>query len=378
MQSGPWDVFCRVIDNFGDVGVSWRLCTALAARGHAVRLYIDDASGLAWMAPHGAPGVQVLPWADALVETQPGNVVIETFGCALPDAFVARMAAMATAPLWINLEYLSAEPYVERCHGLRSPQFSGPGAGLDKWFFYPGFTPATGGLLRDPPAASAASARAWLAARGWGPAPGERAVLLFGYASAALPALLAALADAPPLTPLAGTPPAIAPATVPTPVQPSTLLWLPPGGLRDQLGQLPLPAGLRPLPLPWLPSTDFDQLLLAADLKLVRGEDSFVRAQLLGAGPLLWQIYPQDDGAHAAKLNAWLDLHLAGSAPDLALAVRRAQQVVNGLAPSPLQLPDLSAWSAQHRRWQANLLAQADLIQQLLAFVAARSGQKSG
>ncbi len=366
MQSGPWDVFCRVIDNFGDVAVSWRLCTALAARGHAVRLWIDDASALAWMAPHGALGVQVLPWADALVETQPGDVVVETFGCALPDAFVARMAAMATAPVWINLEYLSAEPYVERCHGLRSPQISGPGAGLDKWFFYPGFTPATGGLLRDPPAADAASARAWLAARGWAPAPGERAVLLFGYASAALPGLLAALADTPALTPNAATPPS------------STLLWLPPGGLRDQLAQLTLPAGLRPLPLPWLPSIDFDQLLLAADLNLVRGEDSFVRAQLLGAGPLLWQIYPQDDGAHAPKLNAWLGLHLAGSTSELALAVHLAHQVVNGLAPGPLRLPDLDAWGAQQRRWQASLRAQADLCTQLLAFADERSGQKSG
>jgi uncharacterized repeat protein (TIGR03837 family) len=358
MQGCRWDVFCRVIDNFGDVGVGWRLCTALAARGHDVRLWIDDASALAWMAPQGAPGVQVLPWAGAQHAADPGDVVVETFGCALPEAFVARMAARAVPPVWINLEYLSAEGYAQRCHGLRSPQLSGPGAGLDKWFFYPGFTPATGGLLQDPPAPDAAGARAWLAGRGWAPAPGERAVLLFGYPSPALPALLAALAVAP------------------------TLLWLPPGGLQAQLAGLPLPAGLRLQPLPWLPSTDFDRLLVAADLLLVRGEDSFVRGQLLGAGPLLWQIYPQHDGAHGPKLEAWLDLLLAGSPSSLALDIRRLQRLLNGLHGDadgpPLQLPDLAAWGAQQRRWQAGLHAQVDLLSQLLGFVGSRRSGKSG
>jgi uncharacterized repeat protein (TIGR03837 family) len=355
MQQGQrWDVFCRVIDNFGDVGVCWRLCSALAARGLAVRLWIDDASALGWMAPCGAAVVQVRPWDEALQADDPGDVVVEAFGCTLPDAFVARMAAQAVAPVWINLEYLSAESYVERSHGLRSPQFSGPGTGLAKWFFYPGFTPATGGLLQHPPPPVPAAASTWLAQRGWAPAADERGVLLFGYATPALPGLLAALA---------GTP---------------TLLWLPQGPLQAQLTGQTLPPGLRAQPLPWLPLADFDQLLAAADLKLVRGEDSFVRAQLLGAGPVLWQIYPQDDGAHAPKLHAWLDRCLAGSPPALAAAVRRAHQVANGLAPGPLQLPDLPAWRAHHLTWQAALHAQADLVTQLLAFADSRQGEKSG
>lgn len=354
MQGWRWDVFCRVIDNFGDVGVSWRLCSTLAARGHAVRLWIDDASALAWMAPGGVAGVTVQAFDDAAAVADVGGVVVETFGCDPPPAFVAAMAARAVAPVWINLEYLSAEPYVERSHGLRSPQFSGPGAGLDKWFFYPGFTRRTGGLLQHPGAPDAAEARAWLAAQGWSPRPGERGVLLFGYASPALPDLVAALADRP------------------------GLLWLPPGSLHDQLVGLALPAGLRVQSLPWLPSTDFDQLLVAADLRLVRGEDSFVRAQLLGDGPLLWQIYPQADGAHGPKLDAWLDLHLAGAAPGLTAAVRHAHFAVNGLAPGPFALPDLAAWADQHRRWQAQLRSQTDLVTQLLAFVETRKRAISG
>ena len=358
MDRWCWDVFCRVIDNFGDVGVSWRLCSALAARGHTVRLWIDDASALAWMAPQGAPGITVQPWDAAAQVQQPGDVVVETFGAAPPDGFVARMAAQPQPPVWINLEYLSAEAYVERSHGLRSPRFSGPGAGLDTWFFYPGFTPATGGLLQHPPPPTPAAARAWLAQRGWAPADGERAVLLFGYASPVLPALLDALADTP------------------------TLLWLAPGALQAQVASQPLPPGLRALPLPWLPQTDFDHLLAAADLALVRGEDSFVRAQLVGRGPVLWQIYPQSDGAHAPKLDAWMDRLLAGSPPVLAAAVRQLQRVVNGLdsaaAAQPPALPDLADWAAQQRRWQAGLHAQVDLVTQLLAFAGSRMARKSG
>ncbi|MEO7887531.1 MAG: elongation factor P maturation arginine rhamnosyltransferase EarP, partial [Polaromonas sp.] len=46
-RSLQWDIFCKVIDNFGDIGVCWRLAADLASRGHKVRLWVDDASALA-------------------------------------------------------------------------------------------------------------------------------------------------------------------------------------------------------------------------------------------------------------------------------------------------------------------------------------------
>lgn len=200
-----WDIFCRVIDNHGDLGVTWRLARDLAARGHQARLWVDDASALAWMAPDRHDqheGVAVLPWPAGDVDAVPGDVVIEAFGCEVPPAFVARMAARRPAPRWVNLEYLSAEDYVERSHGLASPQFHGPGAGLVKHFFYPGFTARTGGLLREPDLLARRAAfdgAAWLAAHGWAPQPGERVVSLFAYANPGLPALLDALAQEPTL-----------------------------------------------------------------------------------------------------------------------------------------------------------------------------------
>lgn len=340
-----WDLFGRVIDNFGDVGVCWRLAAGLAARGERVRLWLDDPAALAWMAPAGAAGVQVRRWDSDLPE--PGEVVVEAFGCDPPPAFVARMAARRPAPVWLNLEYLSAEDYVERSHGLASPQSGGPGAGLTKWFFYPGFTPRTGGLLRgaEPPA----DRRAWLAERGWAPRADESVVLLFCYDNPALPALLRQLAAAP------------------------TLLLAAPGPAQRQLAGCALPATLRTLALPWLPQADFDRLLACTDLNLVRGEDSFVQAQWPGV-PFIWQIYPQHDGAHEAKLEAFLDRFAQATDFRQAPALRRCWRAWNGLAdwpgPGPEHWPEIAAWRDATLTWRKTLLSQPDLVTQLQRFAA--------
>ena len=330
-----WDLFCRVIDNHGDLGVCWRLARDLAARGHTARLWIDDASALAWLAPERPAGVEVHAWPDGDVDVQPGDVIIEAFGCELPPAFVARMAARQSLPRWINLEYLSAEGYVERSHGLASPQLSGPGAGLTKHFFYPGFTPRTGGLLREPGLLERIltfDGPGWLARQGWAPRPDERVVSLFAYANAKLPALLDELATQP------------------------TLLLACPGPLQALVTEQP---GLRSIALPYLPQDDYDRLLWACDLNFVRGEDSFVRAQWAGK-PFVWQIYPQDDGAHAAKLEAFI---AAAQLPGRWAAFWRGW---NGLSPLPaLLVPD----PPQALNWRAHLAQQPDLVSQLFGFL---------
>ena len=197
-----WDIFCRVIDNYGDVGVCWRLATDLASRGEQVRLWLDDVSALTWMAPDGCPGVTVMDWNSAPQTTglAVGDVLIEAFGCEVDARFLAACAQRSLATgyqgAWINLEYLSAEMYVERCHGLASPVLAGPGVGLSKHFFYPGFTPATGGLLREPALAARQASfdrDAWLRQHAIN-ATGERLISLFCYEPAALQTLLEQLA----------------------------------------------------------------------------------------------------------------------------------------------------------------------------------------
>ena len=338
-----WDVFCRVIDNHGDIGVCWRLCADLAARGDVARLWTDDASALAWMAPAGAPGVEVRAWPGDADTGLPGDVVIEAFGCELPAGFVAAMAARQLPPVWINLEYLSAESYVERSHRLPSPQMSGPGRGLTKWFYYPGFTAETGGLIREPGLLDAhgrSDGPAWLAAHGIEPLPGERIASVFCYPHPALADLPARLAAQP------------------------TLLLLTPGVTVPG----PLPAGVRCQALPYFPQPDYDRLLRACDLNFVRGEDSFVRAQWAGR-PFVWHIYPQHDGAHVPKLCAFLDRFLADAPASLAGQVRALWAGWNGLAPLPAALPDAAAWGAQCENWQRTLAGQEDLVTGLRQFV---------
>lgn len=345
-----WDLFCRVIDNFGDIGVSWRLARDLAARGQQVRLWVDDASALSWMAPGAWPaGLEVHAWEHSLRADTVGDVVIETFGCELPEPFVARMAVRQPAPRWINLEYLSAEAYVERSHGLSSPQFSGPGRGLSKQFFYPGFTTRTGGLLREPRLIETQQefdADAWLGAQGISRRSEERVISLFSYANPGLPQLLQLLAGEP------------------------TLLLACPGPAQRALADLALPATLRWQALPYLSQPDFDHLLKACDLNLVRGEDSFVRAQWAGR-PMLWQLYPQSDAAHGPKLEAFLDRWLAGAPADLATGLRALWRAWNGLGSwDGLRLPALDLQQTQALSWRKQLAGQADLVSQLLGFVS--------
>ena len=302
-----WDIFCKVIDNFGDIGVCWRLSADLARRGHAVRLWVDDSRALEWMAPGARegrwPGIEVHAWAASqdpatLQHLPPSDVWVEGFGCEIAPEFIAACAHSTGArgefltkpPVWINLEYLSAEAYVERCHALPSPVMQGPAQGWTKYFYYPGFTARTGGLLREADylarqAAFDACARAaWLAQHGVTDWRGERLVSLFCYEPAALPGLLQGLVAAGAPTRLLVTP-----GRAHAAVQDAwtTLAW--PAG-QDRHGALRCHA------LPALTQPQFDELLWSCDLNCVRGEDSLVRAIWAGK-PWLWHIYPQDDGA---------------------------------------------------------------------------------
>jgi uncharacterized repeat protein (TIGR03837 family) len=369
-----WDIFCRVIDNHGDLGVCWRLSADLASRGHHIRLWVDDASALTWMAPQAklnpqgwaqlqvAQGhVQVRPWSAALTQTDsPSGVWIEAFGCDLPHHFLQWAAVhseLATpvqthlqthlqtpvqTPVWLNLEYLSAESYVERSHKLPSPVMSGPLKGRTKWFFYPGFTNLTGGLIRE--------------AHITGLAEPHKAKVLADLSAPKLTSLFcyepAALKEALQLKSL----------NLPNHV------WQVAhgrGAVAFDQAYAQIPSTLRPRfeKLPSMTQTQFDALLSSCDLNFVRGEDSLVRALWAGK-PFIWHIYPQDDGAHGPKLKAFLDWL---QAPE---SLRLFHLCWNGLTDAPLPEIDLKAWQTCIQAAKARLLAQSDLVSQLLQFVA--------
>jgi uncharacterized repeat protein (TIGR03837 family) len=404
-----WDIFCTVVDNFGDIGVTWRIARQLAEEHHIpVRLWVDDLPTFRRIFPavdpeldiqflpvdsrvasHSPPlpsppagraqslspsagedgkgrSVEVRRWAGPLPEVTPGEVVIEALGCHLPEAFEARMARQPASPVWLNLEHLSAEPWVAGVHGLPSPH---PRLPLTKHFFLPGFTADTGGLTRegwltqrrdtlqrDPhELASFWSGLALPAAE-----PGELRLSLFGYGNLGLPDLLAAWAeDSRPLRVLVPE----------SPLLPAIAIWF---GVEQALPGACLHRGnLRLHVLPMLPQDEYDRLLWACDLNFVRGEDSFVRAQF-AARPLVWQAYVQEDEAHLAKLDAFLGLYRMGMDAGLADLTQRVwhawnrQGPVGGLWPALRQaMPALAGHAAV---WSERLAAQSDLVSNLLIF----------
>ena len=461
-RTNTWDIFCKVIDNFGDIGVCWRLACNLAERGLQVRLWVDDASALAWMAPTGCAGVQVRGWnalspqlpelsqlpqlpqlsqALHLGADSPGDVVVAAFGCDVAPQFIAACAIAASAagtmgtmgtigtmgtmgstgqstpqkasetplasasgvhtPICINLEYLSAEAFVQRNHGLPSPALHGPTQGMTTWFYYPGFTAQTGGLMREAGLMERLcqfDAGAWLrrlqvqelgpGLAVQGPLHGSghdghhdrtqsraaaqqlvatheavttQHISLFCYESPALPQLLSQLAhsnsslgdqlNCPLFTQLIvtagraqhGVLAAIKDKNAYDP------LW----NMREQLSI----SYLAPVS-----QAEFDHLLWACDLNFVRGEDSLVRALWAGK-PFIWHIYPQDDGAHRAKLEAFLDWL------DAPADLRDFHRVWNGLSPAALPPLNLKRWAQCAQAARQRLLLQTDLCTQLLDFV---------
>jgi uncharacterized repeat protein (TIGR03837 family) len=352
-----WDIFCRVIDNFGDIGVCWRLSCALAARGQQVRLWVDDASALEWMAPGGCAGVELRHGSSCAPQRgvdEPGDVVIEAFGCEIDHAWIATdsiamqpdympatsQKCFKNAPVWINLEYLSAEGYAARNHGLPSPVMHGPAQGMMKWFFYPGFTEGTGGLIQDFPTAPTERSTAQDLSR----------ISLLCYEPPALPQLLQQLADS---------------------ANPTELLIMAGRGQQavktaflsknDHYPAWNIHKLLSIHEQLWMPQVQYDRLLANCDLNFVRGEDSLVRALLAGRA-FVWQIYPQQDGAHAAKLEAFLDWLQAP------VDLRAFHRIWNGLQMGDLPPIDVKRWTDCAQSARSSLLAQRDLISQLLDF----------
>ena len=325
MQAARWDIFCKVVDNLGDLGVCWRLARQLAdEHGIAPRLWVDDLASFSYLnaeidpgaALQNTHGVEVRRWDDSIAEASPGEVVIETFGCDVPEPFLAAMVARAPKPAWIDLEYLSAEAWVEGCHGLPSPH---PRVPLTRYFFFPGFTPGTGGLLRergllarrrDFLADPLAQRALWRELSGKANGRDALKVLLFCYPNPALPELLATWAAG--REDVACFVPAGAAAE-------QAAGWFAPG---ETLPPACYQRGrLRVWVVPFVDQQHFDQRLWFADVNFVRGEDSFVRAQWAGR-PFVWHIYPQRENAHWVKLNAFIDCFVEGLADEPAGALR--------------------------------------------------------
>jgi len=276
------------------------------------------------------------------------------------------MALRSPAPLWIDLEYLSAEAWVPEFHGLPSPD---PHSSLVRYFFYPGFVDGTGGLGFEPDIAQRRRAfvgdrdetRAFARTLGVD-LDAARLGSLFAYPSAPYAELFDAVASG---------------------SEPWTLL------VPDDVGTAAIEAyfgrasGTRRVDRaltvrlhPFLSQDDYDRLLWICDVAFVRGEDSFVRAQCAGI-PFVWQPYPQAERLHDRKRAAFEDLYDAGLPSDVRAARRSLWHAWNEPG------SDLAvAWRSWHRhdqdlasharRWSDALTSRPPLVERLRAWVASR------
>lgn len=378
MQQKPqyWDIFCAVVDNFGDIGICWRLSRQLVAEhGIAVRLWVDDLHSFQRLcstvdllqARQQIEGVEIWHWQSAVNWSQipPAAVVIEALACTIPAAYQQQMAVMPDKPVWLNLEYLSAESWVEDCHTMASPQ---PMLALTKYFFFPGFTAQTGGLLRESALLSRLDAfvqdkqaqqHFW---QQLGLADAhlfQRRISLFAYSHQQLASLLSCWQGA----------------------NSTTLCVIPTGPLVEQVLQL-LPelsldrsttfGALTIKILPFLPQPDYDLLLSACDINFVRGEDSIVRAQW-AAKPFIWQIYRQEEQAHLQKLQAFLQRYTAGWPQALTNAIVNFHHVWNTEQPLQATWQELEQvlveLPAKNLLWRNKLESHGDLASNLVRFV---------
>ena len=377
-----WDIFCTVIDNYGDVGVCWRLARQLVVEHKfTVRLWVDDLAAFQricreidpLLARQNVSGVDVCHWEIAFPDVEPGDVVIEAFACHLPESFEAAMAECNPVPRWINLDYLSAEDWVTGCHALPSPH---PRLPLTKYFFFPGFNEATGGLLREHDlakrresfcASGEQQADFWRRIGQSLPAANSLLISLFAYENPALTDFLEIWAN--------GQEPicCLAPATRTLPAIEAFV------GRPLKTGDVVQRGNLEIRVLPFVSQTDYDHLLWLCDLNFVRGEDSFVRAQW-AAKPMVWHIYPQEEEAHRVKLIAFLDLYCSGLSDEAANAFRQLTMAWNSgkaadqISPGGLaklwanwqhNFPDLQKHAAS---WEKIRSKQEDLCSSLVRF----------
>ena len=366
-------IFCRVIDNFGDAGVTWRLAKRLRDLAFPVTLVIDDFKTLGALVHDldttktcaDVRGIRIVNWDTFESEVNQGNLetiggtwpnlVLETFGCRLPDA-VEKGLCDGLERLYMNLDYLSAEEWVEGSHKIWGLHPSLP---IKKLWYFPGFTDKTGGVLIEDgldEARQQFDRTTWLTQ--YGAKLDRKTLFFFAYPVNAIDQLAAGL------------------RRLDEPIN----LLLAPGAASDLLAQaLEGAQHIHLVRLPFVPQESFDDILRASDAVIIRGEDSFVRAQLAGT-PLLWAIYPTEDKAHEIKLDAWLqrfettfDSTHAEQRDAFDIAARH--WVTGHLTPDDF----LAWWQAlpvqrqAAERWREQLLRRGDLARHIVDEISLQS-----
>lgn len=364
-----WDIFCKVVDNFGDIGVCWRLAKQLQREhGLQIRLWVDDLQAAHVIVPsiniklnqQVVDGIVICNWFEAAAFSQAADVVIEAFACELPAAYLAAMSQHKSK--WINLEYLSAEPWVDDFHGKPSPK---PEYKLTRHFYFPGFTEKTGGLIREAQIhhqnqllanSQLKQNKLWQSLKVSNFSALK--ISLFCYPNAPIGELLEALSSSRQLINC------LVPSSS---VLPEIARYF--GKSAIAIGDNIQHKNLQLQVLPFLSQANYDALLSACDVNFVRGEDSWIRAIWAGK-PFIWQPYVQDENAHMQKLEAFLNLFYGTYAQKEMLCKAHRYWSAGHLPEDVLNiyLNNLNTVHAHTQQQSAALAMQPDLATKLVAF----------
>ncbi|MDR0306325.1 MAG: elongation factor P maturation arginine rhamnosyltransferase EarP [Chitinispirillales bacterium] len=318
MNFSSIDIFCHCVDNFGDAGVVYRFAREFKASNPRcrTRVFIDSKETLRAIVKEIDPSKAVqelesILYIDtrALTETLMENlgaadIMVEAFACHIPEPLLEQ--AYSKSKLIINLEYLSAESWVEGFHLKESLLGCGTAR---KFFFMPGFTEATGGLILNSRLAQTRYSGGFdrfqilndvLNTFGITVKPEENKLLgtLFTY-ERGLDSLLTDLN---------------------TQNRKATLLVFGDksqksisaalerlGGRHDSISaQIRTYKNVQLICMPFIDQHSYDTLLCCTDFNFVRGEDSLARAVLSGK-PFIWNAYIQDNKYQKVKVEALLE-----------------------------------------------------------------------
>ena len=291
MEIDSIDIFCQVIDNYGDVGVAYRLAREFKRvyPNKKLRFVINQIEELNLI--RKSENIEVILYKDISKIENSADLIIESFGCEIPKEYMDK--ALKNVKLIINLEYFSAEKWVDDFH----LQESFLGGNLKKYFFIPGLSEKSGGILLD---------NEFLERKKKVEANKEYYLEKFGIKEKYdligsvfsyeknFDSLIEELKKLNKKVIL---------LILSEKTQKNFIKYFDNGNNYDKI---------KFVKLPFFTYDKYEELLALCDFNLVRGEDSFVRALLLGK-PFLWHIYPQDENTHIKKLESFLEKYCSNN-----------------------------------------------------------------
>ena len=291
MEIDSIDIFCQVIDNYGDVGVAYRLAREFKRvyPNKKLRFVINKTEELNLI--RKSEDIEIILYKDISKIENSADLIIESFGCEIPKKYMDK--ALKNSKLIINLEYFSAEKWVDDFH----LQESFLGGNLKKYFFIPGLSEKSGGILLD---------NEFLERKKKVEANKEYYLEKFGIKEKydLIGSVFSYEKNFDSLIEeLKKLGKKIILLILSEKTQKNFIKYFDNGNNYDKI---------KFVKLPFFTYDKYEELLALCDFNLVRGEDSFVRALLLGK-PFLWHIYPQDENTHIKKLESFLEKYCSNN-----------------------------------------------------------------